>query len=92
MRAILLNDVKGLYPTKNVALDLRRTIVQNKLVSHLLSGDPRFNDQENDELFSNIFPQANVSKDYYAFFSFGRGLGTQGSGLSGYPRYYRERF
>jgi hypothetical protein len=51
MRIILLNDVKNLYRTKNLNLDLSRTIVKKELVNYLLCGDTRLNERENKELF-----------------------------------------
>jgi hypothetical protein len=54
MRIKLMNNVKELYVTRNIVLDLRRTIIQKELVLHLLCGDPRLNDLENVKLFRMV--------------------------------------
>jgi hypothetical protein len=54
MRTVLLNDVETLYRTKNLTLDLSRTIVKKELVKNLLCGDTRLNERENTELFMMV--------------------------------------
>ena len=64
MRTILLRDVKNLYRTKNLNLDLSRTIVKKELVNHLLCGDTRLNEQENKELFLIVQQFISTSKRF----------------------------
>jgi hypothetical protein len=54
MRIILLDKIQILYATKNIALDLRRTLVKKELVTSLLRGDARFNEGENTQLFMMV--------------------------------------
>jgi hypothetical protein len=51
MRTILLNEVKVLYQSKNIVLDLSRTIVKKELVEHMLKGDKRLSECDNAKLF-----------------------------------------
>ena len=50
-RVVLLDAVKEIYQTKNIQLDLSRTLVKKELVANLLKGDRRLNDMENASLF-----------------------------------------
>jgi hypothetical protein len=54
MRVTLLDSVNTLYRNKNIVRDLTRTIVQKELVSCLLKGDVRLNEQENIALFEMV--------------------------------------
>jgi UTP-glucose-1-phosphate uridylyltransferase len=54
MRTVLINRITDLYMTKNIALDLRRTLVQKELVNALLKGDARFDEGENTQLFTTV--------------------------------------
>jgi hypothetical protein len=51
MRIILINKIMALYMSKNIVLDLRRTLNQKDLVNSLLKGDVRLNEGENTHLF-----------------------------------------
>jgi hypothetical protein len=64
MRTVLLNNVMNLYLTKNIAFDLRRTIVQKELVSYLLCGDARLNEWENADLFRMVQQFISSSKRF----------------------------
>jgi hypothetical protein len=54
MRVILINSIMDLYMTKNIVLDLRRTLVQKELVNSLLKGDARLDEGENTQLFTTV--------------------------------------
>jgi hypothetical protein len=54
MRTTLLSSIKNLYETKNIKLDLRRTIVQKELVKIMLCGDKRLSERENVDLFGMV--------------------------------------
>jgi hypothetical protein len=54
MRTVLITEIKNLYMTKNIDLDLRRTLVQKDLVNSLLRGDARFDEGENTQLFTTV--------------------------------------
>jgi hypothetical protein len=51
MRIVLINKIMVLYMSKNIVLDLRRTLVQKELVNSLLKGDVRLSEGENTHLF-----------------------------------------
>ena len=40
--------------SKNIVLDLRRTLVQKELVNSLLQGDVRLSEDENTQLFRTV--------------------------------------
>ena len=54
MRTVLLDNVIELYISKNITLDLTRTIVQKELVRSLLNGDPRLDERGNVKLFGLV--------------------------------------
>jgi hypothetical protein len=53
-RAVLMDGITRLYHTKNIELDLTRTLVKKDLVHCLLRGDQRLNERENIELFEMV--------------------------------------
>jgi hypothetical protein len=53
-RVPLLEGIKHLYQTKNINLDLTRTLVKKELTSNMLRGDVRFDERLNTELFMMV--------------------------------------
>jgi hypothetical protein len=54
MHTTMLNWISDLYQSKNINLDLRRTIVQKELVKCMLHGDKRLSEGENVDLFRTV--------------------------------------
>jgi hypothetical protein len=53
-RAVMLNEVMAIYHSKNIVLDLTRTLVKKDLVNCLLRGDVRLNYAENSRLLLSV--------------------------------------
>jgi hypothetical protein len=64
MRTDMLNKVKALYQSKNIVLDLSRTIVKKQLVDCLLKGDKRLSECENVKLFAVVQDFISSSKRF----------------------------
>jgi hypothetical protein len=64
MRTVLVGRIMDLYMTKNIALDLRRTLVQKELVNSLLKGDARFDEGENTQLFMTVQEYIQATKRF----------------------------
>ena len=54
MRTVLLDSVKALYHSKNIDLNLSRTLVKQELILCFKREDVRFNVRENTELFNFV--------------------------------------
>ena len=54
IQTILMNSTSKLYLTKNIILDLPRTVVPKELLSYLLKGDKRLRGAKNTKLFSVV--------------------------------------
>jgi hypothetical protein len=64
MRTILLREVVALYQSKNIVLDLSRTIVKKELVESMLKGDKRLGDDDNVKLFTIVQNYISSSKRF----------------------------
>ena len=53
-RAVMMNEVMEIYRSKNIVLDLTRTLVKKDLVNCLLRGDVRLNYAENSRLLLSV--------------------------------------
>jgi hypothetical protein len=54
MRTVFLEEIENLYRSKNITLDLTRTISKKELIHCLLRGDPKLSEKENIELFKIV--------------------------------------